>query len=785
MKKKQKDKKHKEKAALIIGGGLLQVPIIKQAKANGYKILVADRNPACLAAPLADVLLDSLGPSDHDIKQLLNQLQPYADQLALCLTVGTDFSLVMAHVNEYFSLTGIKPAAAKVTTHKGNMRRFLRSYHFLQPDFFVTDNIKQAKQWLTTKPQKGYVIKPTLNMGARGVMYFENEKELDFAFEYAMRYASNKEVIIEDFIEAHEFSIDALVVDGKVFECGFADRIIERKDQRFFIENGHSMPSQYSNEIKKAVTFELQKFANALHEHSGEKLQGALKGDIRFTADKKIIIGEIASRLSGGFMSTHTYPMASENNLMQGFIEVLENKTPQFLKENQNSTYKKVVIERSLYVPAGTITKLKIPSSVKDQLDFFHLNYQEGDTFLDLQNNVGKVGHFVLSEKDLSSAEKLWQKLRSQIIVTTQLNPMSWQQLRPSIKEKMKKDFCYVCKECDGEHCASGVPGMGAVTNMSGFTTNLKDIARYKILPVYLNQSYEETYDNKQKSHKNKFFSTTDISFSFANKRFSAPITNAPITGSITNLGGSISEWELACETGYGMHSLEMLPFFGDGAGEDKFHTALAVIRLLQVGVPFFKPRKEQKQIQKRIEWAEEAGATAWGMDIDSIALQTMKNKNVAMERKSLGDLKELKKTSSLPFIVKGVLTLEDTQIAAEAGASAIIISNHGGRIINSLPSAIQVLPTISSYVKKNFPHLTIFADGGIRSGEDIYKFLALGANAISIGRPLAIAAVGGGRNFVSGLVLHYQKELMSLMKINGFSNIAALQNSLQPLLLS
>lgn len=771
--KKSKEPKQKN-IALVLGGGLLQLPIIRQAKEMGYRVFIADKNINCQGAALAEKVLPSLSPSDQDIQDLLQQLQPFQNELALCLTVGTDFSLPMAHVNETFSLPGIKIAHAKVTTHKGNMRRFLRSYNFNQPDFFVTNDLQQAKNWLSQNNSQGYVIKPTLNMGARGVMFFKDVSELPFAFEYAMRYSPLQEVIIEDFILADEFSIDALVLNGEVYECGFADRIIERKDNRFFIENGHTMPSVYPDETRQAVISELQKFADALYEHCGEKFHGALKGDIRFTEDKKIFIGEIASRLSGGFMSTHTYPMASGNNLMAGLIEVLEGKIPSFIKninseqqdqkekniKHRESSYRQTVIERSLYADAGKITRLTIPPAVENNtnLKFFHLNYQEGDFFSDLQNNVGKVGHFVIQEQTLPQAEKVWQKLRSQIDVQTQMLATSWQKLRPLIKKKMPASVCYVCKECDGEHCASGVPGMGAVKDMRAFRTNLKDIAAVNIIPNYLIDSDKLSQKDDEKKH-------LDISFSFAGKKFSAPIVNAPITGSVTNLGGAISEWELACEIGMALHSLNLLPFFGDGASDEKFYTALAVISQIKSGVPFFKPREDLAAIAKRIELAEKAGATAWGMDIDSVTLATMKNKNVKMSRKSLGDLLYLKKFSSLPFVIKGILTTEDVRVAAEAGASAIVVSNHGGRIINSLPSAVSVLPAINEFVKNNFPHITIFADGGVRSGEDIYKFLFLGADAVSIGRPFAIAAVGGGRTFVGGLALHYKEELVSLMK--------------------
>ena len=86
------------------------------------------------------------------------------------------------------------------------------------------------------------------------------------------------------------------------------------------------------------------------------------------------------------------------------------------------------------------------------------------------------------------------------------------------------------------------------------------------------------------------------------------------------------------------------------------------------------------------------------------------------------------------PFIVKGIMTPKGALKAVEAGASAIVVSNHGGRVQGCTPATAEVLPQIADAVGGK---VKIFVDGGIRSGVDVFKALALGADAVLIGRPV------------------------------------------------
>ncbi|HCL56075.1 MAG TPA: alpha-hydroxy-acid oxidizing enzyme, partial [Spirochaetia bacterium] len=166
---------------------------------------------------------------------------------------------------------------------------------------------------------------------------------------------------------------------------------------------------------------------------------------------------------------------------------------------------------------------------------------------------------------------------------------------------------------------------------------------------------------------------------------------------------------------------------------------------------------------------AEESGAPAVGMDIDAAAFITMRMKNQQVEPKSPAELKKIISSTHLPFIIKGIFSVEDALRAVEAGAAAIYVSNHGGRVMDYMPGALDVLPKIREKVGKE---VKIIVDGGFREGIDIYKGLALGADFVAIGRPAAIAVIGGGAQGLELQTREWKLELSQAMLLTGCEKV-------------
>ena len=139
-------------------------------------------------------------------------------------------------------------------------------------------------------------------------------------------------------------------------------------------------------------------------------------------------------------------------------------------------------------------------------------------------------------------------------------------------------------------------------------------------------------------------------------------------------------------------------------------------------------------------------------------------------------DLAWLRSLTSLPIVVKGIMTMEDAKIAVEHGVEGIVVSNHGGRQLDSTPATLDVLPEIVEAVRGR---AEVFMDGGIRRGTDVLKALALGARAVLVGRsPLWGLALGGAEG-VHAVLEHLRREFALAMALSGRSSLGQIDRSM------
>lgn len=325
--------------------------------------------------------------------------------------------------------------------------------------------------------------------------------------------------------------------------------------------------------------------------------------------------------------------------------------------------------------------------------------------------------------------------------------------LRKKAREELK-GFCRVCPVCDGRVCAGEAPGMGGMGTGSSFAANLSALSAYRL--------------NMRTLHEVK---SADTSITLFGRKLSMPVLAAPMTGVLYNMGGKLSEEAFIRMIVAGADGAGTLGSCGDGADPAFFASGLTAIREQEGrGIPFIKPRG-QDAIKDMLAKAEEAGAAAVGVDVDGAGLLVMALKGQPVSPKTQAELRELIGATRLPFLVKGIMTPDEAQIAFDAGAAGIVVSNHGGRVLDHTPGAAEVLPAIARAVKGRG---VILADGGVRSGADVLKYLALGADAVLLGRPLVIGAFGGGDEGVTFLLNKLKAELTAAMLLTGTASVRA-----------
>jgi len=430
-----------KKSVMILGAGLMQGPAIKAAKELGFNAFVVDANPNAACVKDADYF------ECVDLKDLDN-LCIFADKintgkdncLAGVFTAGTDFSANTAYLAQKFSLFGHSYESCLNASNKVRMRKCFSNAGVPSPDFEEVD-VTRLNELLELSRQKKItfpkVVKPVDNMGGRGCRLVRNTDELEQAVKHAIQYSRTSKAIFEDYMEGPEFSIDAVVYKGTLTITGFADRHIYYPP--YFIETGHTMPSKCEKKIKDELiaTFALGIKALGL-------TCGVAKADIKYTKNGPMI-GEIAARLSGGYMSGWTFPYSSECFLTKEALKIACGLEPDFLLKNRMKLNynphesvkdfeqpfelfeiksKHVSAERAWVSIPGKIKKItgyELAQNVKYVKNLFP-RVKEGDKVNFPRNNVEKCGNIISLADDFDGALKACYEAINKITLQLELN---------------------------------------------------------------------------------------------------------------------------------------------------------------------------------------------------------------------------------------------------------------------------------------------------------------------------------------------------------------------------
>ncbi len=328
---------------------------------------------------------------------------------------------------------------------------------------------------------------------------------------------------------------------------------------------------------------------------------------------------------------------------------------------------------------------------------------------------------------------------------------MNMNEVKKIARENLNNS-CRVCKACNGVVCSGEVPGMGGKGTGDSFKANFDALNNIKL--------------NMRVIHDAK---NPDISTELFGRKMDIPVFAAPVTGTTLNMGGKLTEEEYISSVIDGCVQAGIYPMVGDTAVDAFLMTNLEVLKKYNGnGIVFIKPWENENIINK-IKLAEKAGAFAVGVDIDACGLITLALHGKPVMPKGVEEIKELVSSTKLPFILKGIMTVDEAILAVEAGVDAIVVSNHGGRVLDQTPGTADVLEDIAKAVKGK---VRILVDGGVRSGVDVLKMLALGADGVLIGRPFVTASFGGKVEGVKTYIEELKSDLKSSMVLTGCKNI-------------
>ena len=419
-----------KKRVFMLGAGFMQGVAIRAARALGCTVVAADGNPSAVCAAEADefVCIDL-----KDTARLIDYAR-YLQQnggLDAVFTAATDFSAAVAAIAAACGLRGHTLEAALNATDKVRMRECFRKADVPSPafieltaadlaapadiigaqssaptdSFVAADNLPYGDAGAATadalERRLGelagcfpLVVKPVDNMGARGCSLVKNLVGLQEFAKIALQYSRSGRVIVEEYIEGSEFSIEGLVFGGRLYITALADRHIFFPP--YFIEMGHTIPSDCPQAIADEVI--------SVFEHGVHALgltDGAVKGDI-LVRNGKAFVGEIAARLSGGYMSGWTVPYSCGLDITAAALTLALGGSPRLhtcgkdsfvIPLKQNCQF--VSAERAWISIPGQVAAVsgleaaRAASFVKDVFP----RAGAGDTVVFPQNNVEKCGN--------------------------------------------------------------------------------------------------------------------------------------------------------------------------------------------------------------------------------------------------------------------------------------------------------------------------------------------------------------------------------------------------------
>ena len=349
-----------------------------------------------------------------------------------------------------------------------------------------------------------------------------------------------------------------------------------------------------------------------------------------------------------------------------------------------------------------------------------------------------------------------------------------WQQMNYDLIKNLAKqnmEKCDACRICDTKKCAGIIPGPGGKGTGSTSIRNC-EFWRNRV-KLNMDVLMEPTFGGHEA------YGDVDTSIHLFNTDLKLPVMAAPIGLVDQNWGRKHDEYSYAKAVLEGCDMAGTFAFTGGGAKQESFTDPLsAMVDSGIKGVPTIKPW-EMPIVEERMRIMASQGIKYFAMDIDSAGLPNANTSEYKMMLKSPADITNICDFADIlgmKFIVKGVMTVKTAYHMVRAGAYSIVVSNHGGRAMDDGLSTGEVLKNIRNAVGNK---TRVLVDGGIRTGNDVVKAIALGADGVLIGRPVAIAAYGGNAQGVAMFMNKIQHEMVEVMKMTGCRNINDIDESI------
>lgn len=371
----------KMKRLLIIGASHLQLPAIQKAKEMGLYVGVVDFNPDAVGISAADEYFNISTIDEEGVYQAARKFR--ADGI---MTLATDMPMrSVAYAANKLGLVGISYDTAIKATDKGEMIKAFEASNVEHPWYYILSSLDELET-VENRITFPCISKPVDNAGSRGVMLVHSRGELNEAVKYSSLNGRNGGVIIEEYLEGSEVSVEIIVVDGTVHILQITDKLTTGAPH--FVEMGHSQPSQLEDENIDAIRDLAVRAVRAVGINNGPA-----HVEIMLTKKGPRMI-ELGARMGGDCITTHLVPLSTGIDMIKATIDICLGNVPNIEKK-----YNKGSAIRYFNISSGRILDIRGVEKASELNGVYHVSIfkQIGDEIKNIDSSTDRVG-FVISQ---------------------------------------------------------------------------------------------------------------------------------------------------------------------------------------------------------------------------------------------------------------------------------------------------------------------------------------------------------------------------------------------------
>ena len=397
------------KKLLVLAAGLLQVPVIKKARELGYYVIAADDNPDAPGMALADKAIVPGGLMDEEKMVAIANAEHVDGVIHPCSEVAMN---VMGRINDELHLCGISKEIAIRATNKHLMREAFEQYGAPSPISRCFTDVELAWGCFCTEFKGDAILKPSRNSGSRGIAkvpYNIKGEEFKALFERAKAESRDNSVMLEQFIEGPEFSVEVIVWQGEPHVLAVTDK--KTTEAPYFVELGHNQPSTFPLDVQLKLMNGAVAGCKALGltncaAHCELKVQ-----------DGEAYLMEIGARMGGDFISTELTHLSSGIDMVAATIDVVLGVVPNL----QPTEAKRGVCIRYFTPKPGRLKEITGTDIFKTPHVYDANIYHEvGDEIPEVKSSLDRSGHVIVTDNNVVSAIKRAEEIVKSVEFVTE-----------------------------------------------------------------------------------------------------------------------------------------------------------------------------------------------------------------------------------------------------------------------------------------------------------------------------------------------------------------------------